>query len=238
MATARFDRLARSLATATVTRRRTLLQGAAWLGASMAGGVWIPDVTEAKRKRKPLCTANGSRCKHKSATCTTSNCLTAPFSVEAQWTGPNALYATYVFVPKEAGTTVPSPFISSSSNIACTPAASNCEADIYPFACISQDAPGSGPAETTVRKLLKGTYEYWIYVINDSAAGAVTVTLRNAQEQVVRTWSSPVNPNNFYLSWHVFDLDGSAGSVKSVDTTNQNGMPGGAHFPNTNVCPV
>jgi hypothetical protein len=236
MDTMRLSRLARSLA--TVTRRRTLLQRGTWLGASMAGGVLMTDGAAAKRKRKPRCTANGTRCTQQSAACTTSNCLSGSFSVEAQWTGPNALYGVYLFVPKKKGTKDEGPFISNLSTIDCTPAESNCEADLYPFTCIFQDDQGSGPAETIVRTQLKGKYEYWIYVIDNAAAGAVTVTLRNAQDRVVRTWSSPANPNNFNLSWHVFDLDGKAGSVESVETTNLNGMPGGAHSPNINVCPV
>jgi hypothetical protein len=242
MDTTRMDRLIRTLATTTMTRRRHALQGSAWLGTGVAGAILGTDRVEAKRKSKrkskPLCRANGSGCKNKGPACRAGNCLDSPLTIEAQWTGPNALYATYVFVPKETRNAAPGPFISSTSNIACTPAATDCEDNVYPFACIDQADPGSGPAVTTIRKLLKGKYEYWIYVINNSPAGALTTTLRNAQNQVVRAWSSPVNPNGFYLSWHVFDLDGAEGSVKSVNTTNQNGMPGGAHFPNINVCPA
>jgi hypothetical protein len=252
MTTPRTDRLPHAAPTIGVgpTRRRTLLHRAA-LAAGLIGAITLrpaaalaakeKDKGKGKGKRKkpkPLCRENGSPCRRKSETCRARNCLTTTFTVEASWTGTNKLYATYLFVPKDPGNRVPGPFISSTSNIACTAAATGCEENVYPFACIDQGTPGTGPATTTIRRLLKGTYEYWIYVISNSAADAVTVTLRDADAEVVRTWSSPANPNGFFISWHVFDVDGATGAVSSLNDSSDSGLPGGAQFPNTNVCPA
>jgi hypothetical protein len=239
---ARFDHLTRTLAQRT--RRRSFVRGVSGLGAGLVmTAPWAAEVAETRRKGKgkALCRDNGSSCKKKGAACRSGNCLGAPFSIEAQWAGANTNYNTYFFVPRQAGNSGPSPFISSTSgstiNISCTPAASNCEDDVYPFACISQDAPGPGPEVTTVRKRLKGTYEFWFYLIYPSAAKAVTVTLRNGQGQDVRTWSSPANvTGGGYRGWHVCDIDGATGSVKSIDELIQTGLPIGAHSPYIDVC--
>jgi hypothetical protein len=241
MDTTRFDALARALARSTTTRRRALLRGATWIGPGLAGIAVTADDVTAKRKRKakgkPLCKPNGSSCKRKGGSCQKSNCLTAFFSIEAQWTGPNKLYAIYFFIPEGAGYSAPHPMITSTSSFPCSAATSDCEGNIYPFTCIEQAQAGSGPATATVRRLLKGTYEYWIYVINNSPAEALTVTLRDANGQIRRTWSSPENPQGGYMNWHVFDIDGAVGSVKSVNKTSYLGMPSGAHSPLTYACP-
>ncbi|MFN8593573.1 MAG: hypothetical protein U0031_19100 [Thermomicrobiales bacterium] len=223
-----------------ITRRQTLQVGIKALAPGVAGAATPVSAGAAKRKRKPrktLCEVDGGSCKTKSKTCQASNCLTAPFTVEAQWTGPNKLYAVYFFTPNGAGYSAPNAYITSTRSFACTPEMSDCEDNVYPFICFNQEDSGTGPAIMTVRQLLKGKYEYWIYVINNAPAGDLSVTLRDAKGIARRTLSSPENTSAGYLSWHVFDIDGATGSVKSVKKTNLNGMPGGAHSPNTNACP-
>ena len=115
----RFDELARFFS--TETHRRILLRTAAGLGAGIAA-TRMADVSAGTRKgkgkgkdpRKPLCRENGSKCNKKSSTCKSRNCLSAPFSIEAQWAGINRNYNTYFFVPQQAGNPQPSPFISPS----------------------------------------------------------------------------------------------------------------------------
>jgi hypothetical protein len=231
MDASRLDRIARRLGYLnTATARRPLVQGAAALGAALAGAsIW----SEEAAAKKTLCRKNGSKCKKKSKKCKAKHCLTAPFTIEASWTNVNSDHDTYLFVPNEAGATLPSPLIV----YTCNPAMSDCEDDVYPFTCVSQDAAGPGDEVTTVRKLIAGTYEYWIELQNPSPAGDLTVTLRKATGKVVRSWSSPENGDDLERGWHVFSINGSKRSITSVNLLIDAELPGGAHDPNTNVCP-
>jgi hypothetical protein len=209
--------------------------------------------THKKNTCHNCCRANGSPCTKKSNRCTRSLCqrsstaaLThtpdgggggAPLTIEAVWTEDRD-HDTFLFVPNEAGSTVPSPWI----DYSCNPADSGCEDNVYPFACVSQDATGPGNEITTVRTLLAGTYEYWIEVDFESPAGDITVNLKNIGGTVVRSWRSPPNPDrdldgtSAQMGWHVFNFEGGTGAVTSVNET-IDGHPVRAHNPSTEVCP-
>jgi len=75
-----------------------------------------------------------------------------------------------------------------------------------------------------------------MYLVNGSAQGALKVTLHDKIGRIVREWSSPENPNNYFISWHVFDIDGATGAVTSFDKTSDNGLPIGPHYPTEPVC--
>lgn len=167
--------------------------------------------------------------------CLGGPCFRAPFTIEAQWTVEKD-HDTYLFVPYETGNTGPSPYIS----MDCRPDNSNCETDVYPFACVDQDAWGPGPEVTTIRQFLAGVYEYWIKLAYQSAAGDVTVLLRNADGKVLRQWASPANPSGGNpLGWHVFDIDGATRQITSVDqvASEAGPLPARAHESSRNVCP-
>lgn len=235
----RFDRLTTVLGNrlAAATGRRALLGGTMAMGAAALTGAVMPENAEAKNKKKKkckgCCTENGSSCKKKSKKCKKKNCLKATFTIEANWTNEDTDHDTYFFVPNEAGNDDPSPFIYYS----CTPEDSLCETDIYPFICVSQDATGPGNEVTTVRKLLNGTYEYWIELYDGSPAGDLTIVLKRNDGKKVRSWSSPANPGPDQVGWHVFDIDGAKGTIKSVNQKITDDLPDGAHDPNTDVCP-
>jgi hypothetical protein len=240
----RFDQLARHLASVSAsTPRRTLLRSAATLGAALSGSALWSHAADARKrnkkknkrkKKKGLCRTNGSTCTRKSKKCQAQNCLNTPFTIEAVWTNVNSDHDTFVFVPNEAGESFPSPAI----DFGCNPEESACELDIYPFICVSQDARGPGDEVTTVRQLIPGTYEYWIELDDLSPAGDLTVTLRNANGRILRTWTSPENPNvNTQVGWHVFDINGQTKLITSIDQVIDDGLPDGAHDPNTDVCP-
>ncbi len=234
----RFDRLSAELGSrlAAATGRRSFLGGTALLGAATVGRAALPDEVTAKKKKKKCkncCRENGQQCKKKGDSCKANFCLGLPFAIEAVWTNVNTDHDTYVFVPNQAVAGLPSPYI----DYSCNPVDSNCEAALYPFICVSQDAQGPGNEITTVRKLIAGKYEYWIELDDPSPAGDLTVTLRRSNGSVVRSWSSPANPGNSQIGWHVFDLDGGSASMTSVDQTIAGDVPDGAHDPNTDVCP-
>jgi hypothetical protein len=217
----RFDRLAAAFGAAA--SRRTLLQEAVALGAAAVGGALVDDVAAAKT----LCRKNGARCKKKGKKCRAKYCLATPFTIEARWNSGND-HDTVFFVPNKAGSNVPAPFI----DYGCGPITTDCEDDVYPFACVT------GNETTTVRRLLGGKYEYWIELLYSTPLGDVEVILRNANGRLVRSWSSPPNPNpGGELGWHVFDIDGASRSITSVDALINSDLPNGAHTPNTNVCP-
>jgi hypothetical protein len=234
MDSTQFDQITRHLGDAT--HRRSLLRSAARLGGVIAGlGIFaIPGVAMDSGNSKTLCRPNGSTCKEKGRTCSASNCLRAPFTVEATWS-TNDDFDTYLFLPPNPTNSVPSPHVTSWR---CNVEDHGCNSDIYPYVCIDQDGDGADTGEaTTVHKLLKGTYEYWIYLVLDTPKGDLKVTLRDAHGGVVRTWSSPGNPDTQgYTGWHVFDVDGATGAVKSIDRVPDVGMPSGAHDPTTPVC--
>ena len=189
-----------------------------------------------KKKKKPCtdcCLANGKLCTKASTTCKPKNCLSTPFTIEARWNNPDTDHDTYFFVPNQSGATLPSPFI----DYSCNPVDSDCENDVYPFICVSKDATGPGDEITTVRRLIAGKCEYWIELHEPSPAGDLTVTLRDKSGRVVRSWISPANPSpDDEIGWHVFDIDGSTGSIASVNQTVNSELPE-AHTPNTDVCP-
>jgi hypothetical protein len=228
----RFDRLVQNLG--AEIGRRTLLQGAAALGAVVAGRAVLHDVAEAKI----LCRKTGASCNKKSKRCKAEFCLKAPFTIEARWSNPSSDHDSFLFLPKMAGSNDPSPFIS----FHCNPGETNdCEDDVYPFICVSQDAAGPGDEITTVRRLLAGAYEYWIELAQSAPAGDLKVILRNANGRAVRSWSSPANPDaDDEWGWHVFSIDGARRSIASVDTVvevNNSSFVNVVHTPNTNVCP-
>ena len=70
-----------------------------------------------------------------------------PLTIEAVWASDRD-HDTYLFIPNEAGSTLPAPWI----NYYCFPENSGCEDNVYPFACVSQDATGPGDEITTVRR--------------------------------------------------------------------------------------
>lgn len=223
----RFDRLSRTLGTAT--DRRTLLQGTAAFTAAVVGGAVLADVAEAKA----LCRKNGSRCKKKSKRCQAKYCVKTPFTIEARWSNPTSDHDTILFVPNKEGSNLSSPFIAQS----CSGASSNCVNE-YPFACVSQDAQGPGDEITTVLRLLGGTYEYWIRLAKGAPGGDVEVTLRNAGGRVIRSWSSPENPESQKrFGWHVFDLARNDRSISSVDERIDHEWPWAGHSPGFNICP-
>jgi hypothetical protein len=181
---------------------------------------------------KLLCTPTGKKCNKQSARCKASNCLQAPFSIEAVWTNGDSDHDTHLFVPNAVGSTAPAPFVDQG----CNPGHSNCETGVYPFACVNQDAFGPGDEITTIRKLLKGTYEYWMELA-PAPAGDLTIILRNKGGKKIRSWTSPANPNATDIGWHVFDIDGNTGSITSINQTMGTYLPAGAHDPSTDVCP-
>ncbi len=157
----------------------------------------------------------------------------APFTVQAVWTNDESDHDTYVFVPNEAGSTVPSPYI----NYSCNADDDDCEEE-YPFVCVSRDAEGPGDEITTFYQLINGTYEYWIELDDDSPAGDLVIDLRNSAGTVVMSWRSPATPSGEQSGWHVFDVDGSTCIVTSVDQLLRNeDLPDAAHDPSTDVCP-
>lgn len=213
-------------------RRNFLRRLAAGLGLT-AG---LPRGTiEARQKRnggnKALCLRNGSHCKQKGKTCKAANCLQAPFTVEARWSTATSDHDTYVFMPNVPGAAFPFPFFSYTCK------SNDAGAGLLePFAFVSGDATGPGNEVTTVAFLLEGTYEYWIELAEFVPAGDLTVTLRNANGNVVRSWSSPANPSS-ERGWHVFDIQGQRKSVTSVNRLIDATLPFGAHAIATRVCP-
>lgn len=200
--------------------------------------------TDKKKTCHTCCRADGSACTKKSKKCKPSLCQTAPplllptaltsFTVEAHWTNTYTDHDTFLFVPNQEGSILPSPYIDYSCNPADSP---RCADDVYPFTCVSQDATGPGDEVTTVRKLLAGRYEYWIELYDTAPAGDVTVTLRDTGGTILHSWSSPANLSTTdAIGWHVFDLDGGTGIVASVDQPIDTLLPRGAHIPFSNVC--
>lgn len=217
----RFDRLVRALGSAS--SRRTLIRGAAALGPAVVGGAVLSDGAMAKT----LCRKNGTKCKKNGKKCRAKFCLTTLFTIEARWNSGKD-HDVVLFVPRKAGSNDPSPYI----DYGCGPSTTDCGDDVYPFACVT------GNEITTVRRLLGGKYEYWIELLYSTPPADVEVILRNATGRVMRSWSSPANPNpGAELGWHVFDIDGSSRSITSVDVLIDSDLPNGAHSPNTNVCP-
>ena len=194
---------------------------AAWLGLAH------PDDGDAAAA---LCTPTGGKCHKKSQKCRSSNCLRAPFTVTAHWTNPDTDHDTLLFVPPEHADDPPESRV---IPYGCPEATTRCE-EAYPFACISEDARGPGDEITTFYKLLPGAYQYWVELGGESPRGDLTVVLRNRDGKLVRSWPSPANPSSVNeIGWHVFDINGATGSVKSVNTLPANGIPD-----YTIVCPT
>jgi hypothetical protein len=224
----------------TWTRRR-VSWGVGGLAATVLGwGTERALAGKKKKDKKPrkcadCCEKDGTGCTKASKQCTPKNCLSAPFTIEARWNNSDTDQDTYLFVPSISGGNQPGvfPFI----DFDCIPNFSDCEDDVYPFICVSQDATGPGDEVTTVRRLIEGNYEYWIELDDPSPAGDLTVTLRAKNDRVVRSWISPANPSTTdQIGWHVFDLDGKTGSVRSINRVVQSELPE-AHEPNDDVCP-
>jgi hypothetical protein len=234
MENSRFDLLARRLTTrfrGVSTGRRSVLQGAVGVAAATFGRLALHDEAAAKT----LCRRNGTRCKKKGKRCRAEYCLKTPFTIEAHWSNPNTDHDTFLFVPNQAGSNLPAPWISVSCNLF----NSDCEDDVYPFTCVGQDAQGPGNEITTIRQLLPGTYEYWIGLPDGAPLADLAVQLRNANGRLMRTWISPANPSaTDGRGWHVFDIDGANRSITSVDKSFFGDLPLSAHIPYTNVCPV
>lgn len=216
--------------------RRDVLRGlvAAALGL---GAPRLPDAAEAKNKRRkkrrrkhrdagPRCARSGEECDTRGNDCQASNCLTAPFTIEAIWES-TANFATYLHVPPEDGATGPSPYIyndCNQSNSAC--------AEEYPFVCVDGGYEGPGTVIATIHELLPGVYEYWLQLPFGAAAGEAVLVLRDGDGRIVREWTSPPNATHpLTKAWRVFDVDGN-GRVRSIDTTLN-----GFYDPATDVCP-
>lgn len=56
--------------------------------------------------------------------------------------------------------------------------------------------------------------------------------------RVVRQWENPANSLANDVSWHVFGIDGGAGTVASVDEVVNELLPKAAGLPITYVCPI
>jgi hypothetical protein len=221
-------RLARTLG--AIVGRRTLVRRSVALGAAGLGDALLAPAANARN----LCRRNGRRCQKEGKRCQTKHCLEAPFTIEARWSNTETDHDTYLFVPKRKGSSDPSPYI----DYTCHPTGSSCENNVYPFACVSHDASGPGHEITTVRKLLTGTYEYWIELDRPTPAGDLTVLLRNAGGKVIDRWTSPANPSaTIERGWHVFDIDGARHSITPIDRL-ANTSPEERHNPSTFVCPA
>jgi hypothetical protein len=218
--------------------RRNVLRGLAGAGLGL-GFARLPDLVEAKKKHKrkkrrrknrgrtgPLCTSLGEPCSTPGTQCQERFCLQAPLTIAAIWQKSGANHDTWLFVPPRDGATSPSPQIDYDCNQSNSPCA-----EAYPFACVSRDAQGPGDEVTTIFERLPGSYEYWM-VLEVAPADELTVVLTNRDGRVVRTWSSPAVTSPLNGAWHVFDLDGETGRVRSVDAP-----LGRLPNPVTNVCP-
>lgn len=227
----RFDRLT-SWAAAPRTRRLLVTAGSMFFAGRITGSA---KKRRQKSKRcEDCCRPDGGTCKKKKRSCKPRFCLSAPLTIEAIWTKTGTDHESYLFVPNAAGESQPSPYISDN----CNPDNSDCETNVYPFACVSQDADGPPGEVTSIRALLPGTYEYWMEVYTDSPPGDLQVKLRDKRGRVVRSWTGPTTGSIDEVTWHVFDLDGSTGRVSSVDRFgNLSFLPNAAHDPATSVCP-
>lgn len=188
----------------------------------------------AKKKgkgKKKLCRPNGTRCGKPGKSCKKAFCLNGPFTIEANQNGASSPHDAYLFVPPENASTGPAPYL----NFACNPGNSNGET-AYPFADIDQELPDAGDGVTTIYKLLPGRYEYWIQLKDNTAAGALTIVLRDNGGRVVRQWQNPANSSGNQQAWHVFDIDGKQGTVASIDDQVDANLPSGVHNPYTFVC--
>lgn len=230
-----FDRFTRSIL-GTWSRRGV---GRALAGLTLSAAapplLSIANAGAKKKKRsKPskgnLCSSNGSHCKKKGKTCNAGNCLQTPFTIQAHWVNPNTDHDTYMFVPNEPGAALPFPYLDYSCRSSDAGAGF-----VYPFAYVDKDATGPGDEVTTVAFLLDGKTEYWIELAGDSPVGDLTVTLRNKNGNVVRSWSSPENGST-QSGWHVFDIQGERKSVTSIDQPVSGPLASGAHASNTKVC--
>lgn len=210
----RFDRLTRMLGNGA-TRRGALALLAGVVGATLAEGA--AQKKKKKKKKKPCkgcCLENGTACTT-GAACKSANCLKTPFTIQATW-GSTKKHFSWVLLPHISGQ--PVPYIDSD----CNPGNSRCEEDLYPFICFDKTIAGpafAGPGDevATVRKLIAGTYKYWIQLDPSTAGGDLTVTLRRSNGGVVRSWSSPVNSSTDISEWNVFDIDGESGSIAAID---------------------
>ncbi len=233
-----FDRITRTVRSRLTvsTRRRTLLRGAGALGAAVLGGAALLDSAAARKKNRSkkskgdLCLNNGSHCRTKSKKCKAGNCLQTPFSIEATWGNPSSQHDTFLFVPNAPGATLPFPYL----DYGCHSGEVG-GGDLYPFAFVSQDAKGPGPEITFVAFLMDGKYEFWMQLDHPAPAGELTVTLRNPNGNVIRSWSSPENLTGD-RAWHVFDIQGERRSITSVNTAPGVDLPGIAHASSTMVC--
>ncbi len=228
----RFDRLT-GWAAAPRTRRRLLASAGFAALAERFTGV-ARKGSRRKKRCENCCRPDGRPCKRKKPACKPKFCLGAPLSIEAIWTQTGTDHESYLFVPNAAGDASPAPYIKDN----CNPTNSDCEDDVYPFACVSQDADGPPGEVTTIRRLLPGTYEYWMEVYTDSPPGDLQVTLRDKNGRAVRAWTGPTTGSIDEVTWHVFDLDGSTGRVRSVDQLgNLSFLPNAAHDPASAICP-
>jgi hypothetical protein len=225
-----------------IPSRRDILRGLVSLGLGL-GLPPVPANTSARKAGKPkpksrngLCARDGSKCRKPGKTCKKRHCPRAPFTIEASWT-ESADHESILFLPPRDETTGPWPEIFSF----CNPGNSRC-AEQYPFACVDADVYTTGVETTTIYRTLPGAYEYWVELDSrpTNPNGEVTVTLKDRGGRVVRRWSRRADPAVSKLGWHVFDVDGRNGRVKSIDavlTEEPLYLPNGAHDPYTLVCP-
>jgi hypothetical protein len=228
----RFDALARDIA--GISRRAVLgvlAVSAATLAAPHPGAEVDARKRRKKKRRKtkaptgPLCTSLGEVCAKPGSNCQERFCLRAPFTITATWSSQTN-HDTWLFVPPQDGSTGPSPQI----DYDCNQSNSRC-AQAYPFACVNRDASGPGDEITTIHDLLPGAYEYGIS-LGVAPRGELEVILTDRDGRVVRSWTSPTVSSALESFWHVFDVDGTTGRVRSVDAP-----PARFPLPVTNVCP-
>ena len=133
------------------------------------------------------------------------------------------------FVPNDLGAGLPFPFIDFL-----------CHSDSgtgmhYPFAFVSQDARGPGDEVTTITLLLNGTYEYWMELAGASPA-EIYGDAAQRERPCPALLDQPGASTADQRGWHVFNIQGSTGSIISFDDLINDDLPTGAHDPNTDVC--
>jgi uncharacterized protein YfaP (DUF2135 family) len=91
-------------------------------------------------------------------------------------------------------------------------------ADAPPYASLDVDeTEGYGPETITIHDLQAGTYHYWVHRFSDDAelAGSEAVVEVYGSGGLLSSYTAPSTGTDEY--WHVFDINGSNGSVQSVN---------------------
>jgi len=91
-------------------------------------------------------------------------------------------------------------------------------ADAPPYASLDVDeTEGYGPETITIHDLQPGTYHYWVRRFSDDAelAGSEAVVEVYGSGGLLSSYTAPSTGSDVY--WHVFDINGSDGSVQLVN---------------------